>query len=48
MFNLVEHVDHSIALKLSDDKNNLEVLCWTCHDTRTAARIGSFILREAI
>jgi hypothetical protein len=46
MINLVEHVDHSIALKLSEDSNNLDVLCWTCHDTRTAARIGSFILND--
>lgn len=46
MINLVEHVDHSIALKLSNDNNSLDVFCYTCHDTHTAARIGSFILND--
>jgi hypothetical protein len=46
MINLVDHVDHSITLKLSNDGNDLDVFCYTCHDTHTATRIGSFIIRE--
>ena len=42
MFNLVKHAGHSIDLRLEGDQ--LEVYCNTCHDTRRAIKIGSFIL----
>ena len=42
MFNLVKHAGHSIDLRLEGDQ--LEVYCYTCHDTRQAIKIGSFIL----
>jgi hypothetical protein len=44
MFNLVKHAGHSIDLRLEGDQ--LEVYCNTCHDTRRAIKIGSFILDD--
>lgn len=44
MFNLVKHAGHSINLELNGD--NLDVYCYTCHDTHKAEKIGSFLLDQ--
>lgn len=46
MINLVQHTGHQIELKISDDKDMLNVYCWSCHDTHTSQLVGSFILNE--